>query len=267
VNDAPLIVSRRGATAMLTLNRPQRRNALDLAMRSAIAAAIHEVRDDVTVKSVVITGAQGNFCSGGDLRDFTTENRTVWENRQRVRRLHQWFYELVNLEKPVVMAVDGAAIGAGFNLALAGDFILCSERAKFSASFGRVGLVPDLGGFFLLPRIVGLQRAKEMIFSARDIPADEALRLGMVYAVRPEATLLEDALALAQQFHSASTETIGMAKNILNQSFHLDQRALIELESYAQAIAFEGAYFREAVGRFLKREWPLFDWSAPFDRR
>ena len=127
------------------------------------------------------------------------------------------------------------------------------------------GLVPDLGGLFLLPRIVGLQKAKELVFSAREVSAEEALRSGIAYAIRPQTTLLADALALAARFSSACTEALGLAKNILNQSFHLDQRALIDLESCAQAIAFSGEYFRAAVGRFLNREQPLFNGVPPFE--
>jgi len=209
---------------------------------------------------VVIAGAGGAFCAGGDLQGLTQRQPGTAAGRDRIRRLHRWFRELVNLEKPVIAAVDGAAFGAGFNLALAADFILCSPRARFSQVFGRVGLVPDLGGFFLLPRIVGLQRAKELVFSARQVDPAEALQLGIVYEIHPEETLLAAALALAERFHDAATPSIGMAKSILNQSFHLDQHALAELEAYAQAMALDSAYFAAAAKRFLEKTPPLFSW-------
>src|SRR5205823_5074174 len=107
--------------------------------------------------------------------------RSASANRQRTRDLHPWFRELVNLEKPVIAAVDGAAFGSGFNLALACDFILATPAARFCSAFARIGLVPDLGGLYLLPRIVGLQRAKQLVFAARELSAHEALQLGIVF--------------------------------------------------------------------------------------
>jgi 2-(1,2-epoxy-1,2-dihydrophenyl)acetyl-CoA isomerase len=260
----PVLFEIHGETALVTLNRPDARNALDVPMRDALAAAIERLRDDRSVKSVVITGAGKAFCAGGDMRAIESANLSTWEARQRIRNLHIWFQELVNLEKPVVAAVNGAAYGGGLNIALAADFILCCEDARMSASFGRLGLVPDMAGFFLLPRMVGLQRAKHLIFSAREFTAREALEMGIAFAVRPVATLLDDAMNLAHQLNSASPQALGMAKTILNQSFHLDQRALADFEGYAQATAMSTSYNAEARRRFLSKEAPLFSWQDPF---
>src|SRR5690606_15062203 len=117
------------------------------------------------------------------LKSLTEEERPAWDCRDRVRRLHPWFRELVNLEKPVIAAVEGAAFGAGFNLALASDIVIAAADARFCAAFARIGLVPDLGGLYLLPRIVGLQRAKEIVFTARELDAQEAMSMGIVFAV------------------------------------------------------------------------------------
>ena len=251
---------RYGATLLITLNRPERRNAFDLEVRQALAEAILEARDDDAVKAVVITGSGGVFCAGGDLKSLSGSKRTVFQDRDRIRRLHHWFHELVNLEKPVIAAVDGPAFGAGFNLALACDFILGTPASRFCAVFGRIGLVPDLGGFFLLPRIVGLQRAKEIVFTAREVDADEARSLGILYDILPADTLLENALELAERFHTAAIGAIGMSKNILNSSFNLDQNALVELESYAQAMAIHSEYHDTAVARFLDKQPLEFIW-------
>jgi 2-(1,2-epoxy-1,2-dihydrophenyl)acetyl-CoA isomerase len=259
---SPVLTERRGATLLITLNRPAQRNALDLAMRDALAAAIVEARDDADVKSVVLAGAGGAFCAGGDLRGMGTERLPAFQNRLRIKRIHLWFHELVNLEKPVVAAIDGPAFGGGFNLALAADFILASPAARLCAVFARVGLVPDIGGLFLLPRIVGLQRAKEIIFSARVIEPDEALRLGILYAIHERERLLNEALTLASRFHSAPIEALGAAKTLLNQSFNLDQRALADFEGYAQALAFDTDYHREAVRRFIAKEPLAFSWDT-----
>lgn len=247
--------------AILTLTRPEKRNALDLVMRREIGEAVHELQGDHTVKALIITGAGGAFCAGGDLKSLSEFRRPAAANRARIRDLHAWFADLVNFEKPVIAAVDGPAFGAGFNLALAADFILATPRAQFCAVFGRIGLVPDLGGFFLLPRIVGLQRAKEIVFSARTIAADEARSLGIVYEIHSPQHLLDAAMQLAERFRAASTLAVGIAKSILNQAFHLDQRALIELEAYGQAVCLDSAYHEDAVARFLSKQPLAFDWD------
>ncbi len=252
--------------ALVMLNRPEARNALDLAMRAELGEVVARVRDDDAVRAVVIAGAGGSFCSGGDLKSLSEEKRPTERNRDRVRRLHFWFDHLVNLEKPVVAAVDGPAFGAGFALALACDFVLATPRARFCAVFGRIGLVPDLGALYLLPRIVGLQRAKDIVFTARVIEAKEAQELGIVYSLHSSDELLAAALAFAGRFRHASTTAIGMAKLALNQSFHLDQKAMAEMESYAQAVAIDTAYHQEAVARFVAKQPLAFDWerlSAP----
>lgn len=232
-------------------------------MRRALGSAVEQARDDAEVRAVVITGAGGAFCSGGDLKSLSAEQRPVFADRERIRSLHRWFRELVNLEKPVIAAVDGVAFGAGFNLALACDFILGTRQTRFCAVFARIGLVPDLGGFFLLPRIVGLQRAKELVFSAREVDAEEALRWGILHAIHPPESLQDEALALAASFAEASTEAIGIAKNVLNRSFNLDQDTLSELEASAQALALHTDYHRGAAARFLAKQPLAFRWKKP----
>ncbi|WP_353146038.1 enoyl-CoA hydratase/isomerase family protein [Pollutimonas bauzanensis] len=254
---------RHGATFVITINRPERRNAFDLEVRQGLAEAIFEARDDDDIKAVVITGAKGVFCAGGDLKSLSESKRPIYKDRDRIRRLHSWFHELVNLEKPVIAAVDGPAFGAGFNLALACDFIMGTPTARFCAVFGRIGLVPDLGGFFLLPRIVGLQRAKELVFTAREVEAQEAASMGILYRIVPAEDLLQEALALAARFHNASTQALGMSKNILNRSFNLDQNTLAELESHAQALALHTDYHDTAVARFLDKQPLEFVWGRP----
>jgi len=253
---------RQGATLIIRINRPERRNAFDVEVRAGIASAVLEARDDDSIRAVILTGTGGMFCAGGDLKSLAGEKRPVLQGRDRIRRLHHWFRDLVNLEKPVIAAVDGAAFGAGFNLALACDFILATPRARFCAAFGRIGLVPDLGGFFLLPRIVGLQRAKDIVFSARELDAEEAHKLGIVLRIVPAEQLQDAALALAERYHHASTEALGIAKNILNRSFNLDQDTLAELEAGAQAMVFTSDYHQEAVQNFLNKRPLRFPGTA-----
>ena len=258
----PVLTAVLDGIGTITLNRPEARNALSMEMRPALAAAIAQMRDDAQVHTVILTGAGGAFCSGGDISAMQDPSRTGLTFRNGMRELHQWFPELVNLEKPVIAAVDGPAFGAGLSLALAADFVLATRRAKFCAVFGRIGLVPDLGALHLLPRIVGQQKAKELVFTARTVDAQEAQQLGMVYdIVEDGAALTEAARALARRFGEASTAAIGMAKTIMNQSFESDARTIAELESYAQSMCRSSPYHQDAVQRFKAKEPLRFDWD------
>jgi 2-(1,2-epoxy-1,2-dihydrophenyl)acetyl-CoA isomerase len=266
LHSSPVLVERHGETALITLNRPNQRNAIDLGLRAALSQTIYEVRDDASIRSVVITGAGRAFCGGGDLRSLREANLSAGSARERMRRMHFWFDDWVNLEKPVIAAVNGAAFGSGLSLALAADFILCSPAARFSAVFARIGVAPDLGAMMMLPRLVGLQRAKEIMFSAREIGPEEAFDLGLVYAIRPAESLVEDALRLAACLNSGSAEAFAVTKSVLNQSLHLDHRVLSELEASAQAVTFTSDYFKEASERFLSKQSLRFGWKLDFGR-
>jgi enoyl-CoA hydratase/carnithine racemase len=259
-----LLVERIGATAVLTMNRPQQRNALDLDMREAFAAAVAEVRDDPAVRAVVLTGAGGHFCAGGDVKALAQADgkRDIFEGRERIRKLHRWFDELVDLEKPVVAAVDGVAFGAGLSLALAADYVIASAGATFCSVFARLGYVPDMGSMYLLPRAIGIARAKELVFSARVVEAQEALQLGLVQRLCA-ADPLEEALKLAERFHSAPTEAIGIAKGVMNRAFETDRREVYAQEAMAQAMCRESAFHEEAVRRFMAKQPAPYQWSDP----
>lgn len=262
MSPSPVLTAVQDGIGTITLNRPEARNALSQDMRPALAAAVAQMRDDPQVHAVILTGAGGAFCSGGDISAMLDSSRTGLAFRKGMRELHQWFPELVNLEKPVIAAVDGPAFGAGLSLALAADFVLATRRAKFCAVFGRIGLIPDLGAMHLLPRIVGMQKAKELVFTARAVDAEEAKALGMVFdIVEDGAALALAAQALAQRFGQASTAAIGMAKTIMNQSFESDARTIAEMESYAQAACRGSAYHQDAVQRFKAKEPLRFDWD------
>ncbi|MGE0422994.1 MAG: enoyl-CoA hydratase/isomerase family protein, partial [Reyranellaceae bacterium] len=225
--------------ATVTLNRPEARNALSPEMRRDFDAVLAVLKDKAgtEVKAVILTGAGGAFSAGGDVKGMRTREETPVEMRQRMRGAQARLHDIINLELPVIVVVDGPAAGAGCNLALAGDFILATPRSFFLQAFGRIGLVPDWAGLFLLPRIVGLQRAKELVFSARRLPAEEAKAMGIVYAIHPAETIMAEARKLAGRFRNASTTAIGVSMNALYQSFNKDLRGVLELEAYGQAIA------------------------------
>jgi len=245
--------------ATLTLDNPAKRNALDPAMREEVAQIVASVRRDRSIRALIITGANGHFCSGGDLRNIATVGLDNQGWRNRMLDLHDWLQDLLTLDRPVIAAVDGAAAGAGFSLALAADFILATPRARFCMSFMKVGLVPDCGAFYTLPRIVGVQRAKELMLSARDIDAAEALQLGIALELHEPAQLLARAQALAASFVNASPVAVSLVKRAL-AGWGAPLPALLEQEANAQALAMGTEDHRTAVRRFLDKESALFRW-------
>ncbi len=257
-----LELSRVGACAVLTLNRPEARNALSLELRSALAETLPRVRDDDAVRAVVLTGAGGHFCAGGDLRAMAAgQGKTdVFEGRSRIIGMQRWFDELVDLEKPVIAAVDGVAYGAGLSLALAADFVLASPRATFCAVFARIGYVPDLGGMYLLPRAVGLARAKALAFSARVVSAQEALALGIAHQVEQDRPVLDAALAFAARFEHAPAGALGIMKSVMNRAFESDRHTVYMQEAMAQSLCRESPFHQEAARRFMEKQPPLYQW-------
>ncbi|MCA8927683.1 MAG: enoyl-CoA hydratase/isomerase family protein [Alphaproteobacteria bacterium] len=250
--------------ATITLNRPEAKNALSNEMRDDLNAALAECQERAgrDVKAVIITGAGGAFCAGGDVKGMGDRSKDPIANRSRMRDSHDTMYQLVHLELPVIALVDGPAAGAGANIALSADFVLATPRAMFMQAFGRIGLVPDWGGFYVLPRLVGLQTAKELVFTARKVYAEEAKELGLVYKIVGQDTAMAEARAFAGRFRNASTSAIGIAKNILNQAHNQDHRTLLELEASGQSIARMSEFHKEAVRRFREKEPSLFDWEA-----
>ena len=247
--------------ATITLNRPAQRNALDEEIRAGLAHNIEQIERDRAVRAVVLTGAGGVFCAGGDLRAIRSADLDNDGWRQRMRNAHAWFARLLNLDRVVVAAVDGPSFGAGFGLALAADFVVASPRARFCLSFMRLGLVPDFGVLHTLPRIVGVQRAKELMLSAREVPADEARALGIVSEIAPADQLLQRARTIAASFVNASPMAVSLVKRALAAA-PTDLHTMLELEADAQALCFGSEAHKTALARFFDKQPALFQWPT-----
>lgn len=247
--------------ATLTLNRPEHRNAVSLAMRSELPEAINRATDS-EVRALILTGSGGSFCAGGDINDMGSVKGDVDKARTRMRAAGALAQTLATLDKPVIAAVDGAAYGAGFGMAMLADFVLASPRARFCASFGRLGLAPDFGLHHSLPRRVGIARAKELVFSAREVKADEALSLGLAYRIVPQDDLAEAARTMAASFTNASPTAIGLSKALLDQTYTLDIRQVLDAEAQNQAICLVSPYHEDAAQRFLNKEPTRFQWPG-----
>lgn len=259
-----LINKRIGSTALITLNQPDQRNALSLELREELSKTIPLLREDSSIKSVIITGAGGNFCSGGDIKVLAQSidsKRDIFEGRTRITKIHRWFDELLDLEKPVIAAVDGSAFGAGLSMMLAADFVIATDQAKFCSVFARLGYVPDMGLMYLLPRVVGLARAKELVFSARVLDATEAKEIGLVQQLCKPDQLLTQALDLAKRFDNAPTESLGVVKTIMNRSFESERHVIYAQEAMMQSMCRESDFHHEAVRRFMNKEPALYQWQ------
>ena len=244
--------------ATITLNRPEAMNATTDAMYGELQALLGAVAADPGVACVILTGAGRGFCAGADLK-ARRDDATPLERRAR----HRWILKdilepLYRLEKPVIAAVNGAAAGAGFNIALACDFIIASDQASFIQAFARVGLVPDLGGLYLLGRVIGINTAKELCFTARKVPAAEALALGIVNHVVPHDALLAEARAIATKITAASPTAIAMTKTLLNKASNATLDQMLEYESYAQTVAYLTPEYEEGVRAFREKRAPDF---------
>jgi len=249
----------RDQVATLTLDNPTKRNAFEPRMRDEIADVVAAVRRDRSIRALVLTGAGEHFCSGGDLRNIATVGLDNAGWRERLGSLHDWLQHLMVLDRPVIAAVDGAAYGAGFSLALLADIVLATPRARFSMSFLKVGLVPDCGAFYTLPRIVGVQRARELMLSGREVAAQEAHALGIATElVAPEA-LQARAQAIARSFVGASPVALSLIKRSLALAAS-DLPSLLEQEANAQALAMGTPEHREAVRCFLEKRPMPFQW-------
>ncbi|ADP18260.1 enoyl-CoA hydratase/isomerase family protein 28 [Achromobacter xylosoxidans A8] len=250
----------------ITLNRPESKNAIDIAMRTSLRKLVHELRHDRDLKVLILTGAGGNFCSGGDLKALRSSaadgEATAQGRRQRLVDLHDLVSALLDFDRPVISAVQGVAYGAGLGLALTGDLVLAADDARFCMAFGRLGAVADFGTFYTLPRLVGVQRAKELLFSAREFGATEARELGLVLETMPAEDLPERARAIARCLAQASPVALSITKRALNVSLRSDLQTMLMLESDGQGVAMSANFHAMALQRFFDKKGPPFQWPV-----
>lgn len=249
-----------------TMARPKQRNAFTPEFLSCMASIVADLKSRDDIDALILTGSDGVFCAGGDIKGMVARHAAggaaAEEMRERLYTLHDWIQPLRNLNIPVIAAVDGPAYGGGFGLALCADFILATETASFCSVFCRIGLMPDCAVLFTLPRMVGMQRAKEIMFTGRPIDAEEAKDLGIVMDVCPEQDLMDRAMALARRMQQGSRTAFGVTKRVANQAFDVDANGLTEMEAAGQAICLTSGYHADAVGRFVEKKPLKFNWEA-----
>jgi len=248
------------AVARIELNRPAQLNALNAGMLRGLLDAIEDAEQDPEVRSILLTGAGEAFCAGGDLGIIEQWSRSsAVEVYRSMREVGRVVLRVYDVPKPLITAVNGAAVGGGCSLALCGDVILASDRARFGMVFSRYNLGPDMGGSYILPRLVGVLRAKELIYTGKIITAQEALAYGMVNEVIPHERLMEEAEKRAQKMARWATQAIGMAKGLIHASLAGgDLSEALEREAEVQALLFQSEDTREAIRAFLESRKPQF---------
>ena len=250
-----VIVERRGDIAIVRLNQPQSMNALSPAIKDGLIAHMPQLMSDPDVRCVVLTGVGKAFCAGGDITNMAV--REAKAVRTRVQRHHDWVRHVLTGEKPVIAAVNGAAAGAGFSVALLCDFVLMADDSYFRAGFPGLGASPDLGLALTLPRAVGMLRAKDLLMTNRRLDPAEAVACGAATRVVPAAQLMDEALALAEQLAAGPATSLGLTKFLLNQAYEPIEDFLAD-ECMSQAVAFGSAEFDEGVKAFLGKRKPDF---------
>ena len=245
--------------ATLTLCRPEVLNSFNRGMAQDVQQALAQAAQDDTVRAVLLTGDGRGFCAGQDLAEATAGDVGSIDLGDIVKSNYAPMVTAIRqLEKPVVCAVNGVAAGAGANLAFACDIVIASEDAAFIQSFTKIGLVPDTGGTFFLPRLVGPARATALMMLADKVSATKALEWGMIYQVVPSTVLIDTAMSLARQMASMPTRALGLTKRALNESMGSDYRAALVAEEKYQREAGKTADYLEGVRAFLEKRKPNY---------
>lgn len=247
--------------AALTLNRPERSNALDDEMTRELLDAFKQIERDEAVRAVVLTGAGKNFCAGQDLTAFLERQSSadaITVREHLLKGYNQVITKIRTIEKPFIAAVNGAAAGAGLGICCACDLRYASENAKFRMAFIGIGLAPDSGTSFLLPRIVGLGRALNMAMTNELVDAQEAFAWGLANKIYSPDEFMGATLAFAKQLANAPTRGIGLTKRAFNRALTTDLECALDYEAYIQNVAVETQDHDEGVKAFLEKRAPTY---------
>lgn len=252
-----IVFEKSGAVATIALDRPERLNAFDGTMHEELYEALEDVENDENIRCVILRGEGRGFSAGADLSSVTAEDDPDLGEYLR-QTYSRAIMKMVRMEKPVVAALHGPVYGAGMGMALACDMRIAAESAKFSVAFIKIGLMPDAGVSFFLPRIIGLGRAMEMSMAGDAVEAEEARRIGLVNKVVGEDELVSEATALAEKLAALPTKAMGRIKHTLYASFESDLEAALETEAEGQTFCGYTADHKEGVSAFFEKRSPSF---------
>jgi 2-(1,2-epoxy-1,2-dihydrophenyl)acetyl-CoA isomerase len=252
-----LKIEQLGGILKLTLNRPDKFNSFNREMALSLQQELDKAADDKKVRCIYLTGEGKAFCAGQDLSEAVDSKGPGIE--RIVREHYNPIIEKIrSLEKPVICAVNGVAAGAGANIALACDIVIAATSAGFIQAFSKIGLIPDSGGTFFLPRLVGFGKASALIMLGEKVSATDAEKMGMIYKVSEDANLQEEALAIAKTLSELPTKALGLTKRLLNQSMFNPLDKQLEYEGDSQVHASQSPDYTEGVKAFLEKRKPVF---------
>lgn len=259
--DKIVLVEQHDAVRVITLNRPDKLNSFTDELTFTFQDALKEAEKDNKTRTIIITGAGRGFCAGQDLQSRSISQ----EAGQRPslgdsirRRYNPIITRIRRMEKPIIAAVNGVAAGAGASLALACDFRIMADSASFIQSFTKVGLIPDSGATFLLPRLLGVTKALELMYSAEKLEAKQALELNLVNKVVPQEQVMKESMDLAQRLAKGPTKAFGLTKRAVNRAIFSDLEELLEYEASLQEVAGRSDDFQEGVKAFIEKRQPSY---------
>ena len=245
------------AVGKITLNRPEKYNSFVREMALALQDTLVKCESDDSIRCVLITGAGKAFCAGQDLKEATDPDEP--EIEQIVREHYNPIIKKIRgIEKPIIAAVNGVAAGAGANLALACDIVTATQSAKFIQAFSKIGLIPDSGGTYFLPRLIGLPKATAFMMTGEPVSAEKAEALGMIYAVYENAEFESKTLELARSIAAMPTKGLGYTKRLLHQSFNNSLEEQLDLEATTQSLSAHTDDHKEGIQAFLEKRYPVF---------
>jgi 2-(1,2-epoxy-1,2-dihydrophenyl)acetyl-CoA isomerase len=245
-------------TAWILLNRPDVFNSFNREMALLLQKVLDDCASNAAVRSIVITGSGKAFCAGQDLKEVTSPELNPGFKKILEEHYNPIITRIRSIEKPIIAAVNGVAAGAGANIALSCDVVVASERASFIQAFSKIGLIPDSGGTFFLPRLIGFQKASALMMLGDKVTADEAQKMGMIYKVFSAEDFNAEVAVLAETLSQMPTKALGMTKRLLNQSLTNDLTSQLEIESKLQIEAAQSEDYSEGVAAFVEKRKPNF---------
>jgi 2-(1,2-epoxy-1,2-dihydrophenyl)acetyl-CoA isomerase len=252
-----VLIHKENGAAFLTLNRPEKYNSFNREMSLALQEYLDTCEKDEKIRCIYLTGAGKAFCAGQDLAEATDPNGPSMETIVR-EHYNPIIRRLRNIEKPIVAAVNGVAAGAGANIALACDIVLAAKGASFIQAFSKIGLIPDSGGTYFLPRLVGMQRSSALAMLGDKVSAEEAMQMGMVYKCFADDTFENDTKQIAYTLAQMPTVGIGLTKRLLNHSYNNTLEEQLEMERKLQVKAGSSNDAKEGIAAFLEKRRPSF---------
>lgn len=252
-----VLLEKKDKVSVIRLNLPETLNSLTPGLRSDLKTALMEFRGDTTSRVAVLTGQGRAFCAGGDLAEMEDGFSAVY-SVEHMTSCNEITLMIAEIPKPIIASINGAAAGAGFSIAMACDLVFASTGASFMQAFAKVGLIPDMGSLYLLPRVVGMHRAKEIIWTARKVGAEEALALGIVNNLFKPEDLESKVMEIAGQLADGPAVAIGLGKTLLARSLESNLRDMLANEGLGQSICLQSDDHKEGVKAFYEKRKAVF---------